>query len=213
MLPKLKKIVVLLCLLVIVPLVFQRVTTSEQFIDFKSVVNQNIFLYIVLLLFLKAISITYPPLPGAVFTVGSIPLIGWELSYVIDFLGSVLGASLAFYFGQEYGPAFLRWVLGEKFFAKVSSLSVKQSSQVEAAIVMRIMLGGLLSDGLAWSAPLIGFKFIPFIVGYAISHLITTLPIFYLLSVTTNFESAYLVLPMVILAWVVMYFLKGRFFE
>src|SRR3989337_132416 len=71
-------------------------------------VQQNLLLYFLFLLFIKILGILWPPLPGGLFTLGSIPAIGWELAYIADLVGSVIGSSGAFFMGRRYGPKLLR---------------------------------------------------------------------------------------------------------
>ncbi len=104
-------------------------------------------------------------------------------------------------------------MVGQPLTEKIRHTQLKRTNQVEAAIVLRFATGGLLSDGLAWGASLIGFRYKSFIVGYLISHIITTLPIFYLVGVSMSFDSWIAVAAVAITAWLVMYKFKGRYFE
>jgi uncharacterized membrane protein YdjX (TVP38/TMEM64 family) len=207
------KIVVVILLLVAVPLVFTKVLQLPFFIQLMETVKEYLIPFVCLLLVLKTVSIVYPPLPGGVITMGAIPFIGWELAYAVDIIGSTTGALTAYFLGKRYGKRILQWVLGEGLTNKITSLKVKEKNQIEAAFVLRVASGGMLSDGLAWGASLIGLRAVPFTIGYVSSHVITTLPIFYLVSVSTKFDSWILIAPIVGLAWLAMYKLKGKYFE
>jgi hypothetical protein len=71
----------------------------------------------------------------------------------------------------------------------------------------------MLSDGLAWGGSLLGFRFIPFFFGYIVSHLITTLPVFFILSLSSQVKSWIIFIPLVIIAWLLIIKFKGRYFE
>lgn len=151
------------------------------YLDFA---QSHVMAYLFVLLILKIMGIIYPPLPSAVFTITAIPLIGWKLAYVMDILGSAIGATSAYYLGKKYGECILKKVIGITLSNKIRAIKLKQKNQLESAIVLRLASGGLLSDGLAWGASLIGFTYVPFIAGYLISHIATTLPVFFLITRT-----------------------------
>ncbi len=203
----------LVALLVFPALLIQSTSNSVFVAEFAIIAQRNLVLYVPSLVLLKASSIVYPPLPGVVLTLASVPLIGWEPAYVIDIIGSGLGASTAYFLGKKYGYAILEKVVGQPLTEKIRHTQLKRTNQVEAAIVLRFATGGLLSDGLAWGSSLIGFRYKSFIVGYLISHIITTLPIFYLVGVSMSFDSWIIVSAVTITAWLVMYKFKGRYFE
>ena len=178
-----------------------------------AVVRHYFFLYVLVVFFLKSISIVYPPLPGSLFTVASIPFVGWQVAYAIDFVGSVFGALVSFLLGKKYGEKLLRLMLGDYIAQKVLAIKLKEKNQVESAVVLKIASGGVLSDGLAWGASLIGFKLQPFLLGYAISHVAVTLPIFYLLGASVEIQSGLIVGVLMLAASGLIFYFKGRYFE
>lgn len=70
---------------------YSQFSHSEAFVEFTEWSRQNIFLLILILFFIKLIGIVWPPLPGIVFMIGAIPLIGWLPVFLIDFSGAILG--------------------------------------------------------------------------------------------------------------------------
>ena len=178
-----------------------------------SLVQKNLFVYLVSLFLIKIVSIIYPPLPGVAFTIASIPFIGWQIAYIIDIVGSIAGATAAYHLGKRYGFPILVRVAGRVIADRVVRIKLKQRNQFEAAIFLRLASGGLLSDGMAWGASLIGFRYPTFIAGYTVSHIITTMPIFYFVSASISFNSWVVVALAAISAWIVIYKLKGRYFE
>jgi len=208
-----KKISSIILLLFVPALLIQLGVRSGIFHNISEIVQSHVPIYLFVLFLLKTVSIVYPPLPGVVLTIASIPLVGWKLAYFVDILGSFVGATISFYLGKKYGFSLLKLAVGKKLADKVLKIKLKQKTQVEAAIFLRIASGGMLSDGLAWGASLIGFRYVSFILGYLISHILTTLPVFYLIAASIVFDSWIVVFVIAILAWLILYKLKGRYFE
>ena len=186
---------------------------TESVHQLIEVIHRYLPLFLIMVMFAKAASILYPPLPGVVFTLTLIPLVGWELAYLFDLIGSLIGASASYFLGQKYGLTILKRVLGKTLTTKIAKVTLKPINQIEAAIMLRLAAGGLLSDGLAWGASIIGFRFKPFIVGYAISHALTTAPVFYALGASLSLHSWALFLAVAGLSWLVIFKFKGRYFE
>ena len=206
----------ILIILLILPAVILQILISQNsniVLGLVNFVRNYLVIYIVILLAIKVVGIVYPPLPGVAFTLTSIALIGWELAYAIDLVGSMLGASLAYFLGAKYGYRLLIKLFGKTLANKIANIKLKSQNQVEAGVVLRFAGGGILSDGLVWGAKLIGFRYKSFLIGYIISHLITTLPVFYLVSASITLNSWVVVVGVAILAWLVIYKFKGRYFE
>lgn len=199
--------------LALTSIIFSQALRLEEFQATINFVQNYFWFYIFFLFAAKTVSIVYPPLPGVVLTLASVPLIGWEAAYLVDITGSVFGAIISYQLGQKYGKSILKTILGEKLSGKILQIKLKQKNQVESAIVLRIAAGGALSDGLAWGASLIGFRLLPFIIGYSVSHVITTLPIFYFVGVSIAFHSWVIVGTAAVIAWFLVYKFKGRYFE
>lgn len=200
-------------LFILPAILIQQMSQSETFLDIAFAVQSHIVVYFLALFVLKALSIIYPPLPGVIFTIASIPLIGWKLAYYADILGSSFGATVSYFLGKKYGYAILKKVVGKFLADKIQAIKLKQRNQIEAALFLRFASGGLLSDGLAWGASLIGFRYVPFIIGYIVSHVATTLPVFYLISASVSYQSWIIGGVGVIIAWLILYKFKGRYFE
>jgi len=201
-------------LLIIAPaIVIHFGSTSNLVVELTSKIQTFLPLYVISLLIFKAVSIIYPPLPGIAVTLASVPLIGWPLAYVTDIVGGALGASVSFFLGKKYGFTILQKMVGETATKKLKTIKLKQKNQVEASVFFRFSSGGMLSDALSWGASLIGFRYAPFISGYVISHLLTTLPIFYLFGMTISTSLWVLIGLTLIIAWIVIFRLRSRYFE
>lgn len=205
--------ITVIIILIIPAFIISYIVQLEGFERVVSVIQSNLAMYLCGLFLLKSASIVYPPLPGTAVTLASIPVIGWEWAYAVDIFGSTLGASCAFFFGKRYGLHLIRSLMGVRMVKKITSFKLKQRNQIEASIMLRFATGGILSDALSWGAPLIGFSYAKYIVGYVISHLMTSFPVFYLLGIAVSFHSWIVLLIAMILAWGIMYKCKGRYFE
>jgi len=208
-----KRLAVIILLIVGVPILLSFIYSTSSITQIVSIVQENKTTFLISLLVGKSVAVIYPPLPGGLLTLGSIPLVGWKWAYTIDIIGSSFGATIAYFLGRKYGVRLLNWLMGEKMTKKITDVNVKQKSQFEAAFMLRTASGGVLSDGLAWGGSLIGLDYLPFILGYIVSHLLTTLPIFYLLSLSIELRSWVIVVPAALVAWFLIYKLKGRYFE
>lgn len=201
-------------LLLISPaLIIQLASQSRLVIHLNTLVHIYLPLYLFTLIILKVLGIVYPPLPGIVFTLASIPLVGWKVAYLVDLVGSTLGATCAFFLGKKYGYTFLNRMIGKTLADKIMKIKLKKKNQIEASLFLKFASGGLFSDGLAWGASLIGFRYIPFTIGYAISHVVLTLPVFFFVSASISFNSWVVIATVSALAWLAIYKFKGRYFE
>lgn len=205
--------VALLVALIIPAIAIQFLVDTPFVIQLQTYVQNYWWLYVSAIFFLKMISIIYPPLPGAAFTVSAIPFVGWQVAYIVDVLAGLTGASVAYVLGSKYGRSLLLWSIGEKMTHKIESIQLKKKNQIETFVMLRTASGGILSDGLAWGASLIGFSYSAFAIGYVVSHLITTMPIFYLLSTSVSVDSWIIAFSLAVLAWIGIYTFKGRYFE
>ena len=207
------KILIFVSFLGLYPLVLYLANQSPSFQDMILWLQQYQTIFLIALLFLKSISIIYPPLPGNLFTLGSIPIVGWEWAYAVDILGSTSGATISYFLGKKYGEPILRWAIGTRLTSKLTAIKIRAGNQIGAAFFLRLASGGMLSDGLSWGASLIKFQYRSFIIGYILSHLLTTLPVFYLLSLSISVKSWTIIVPTVFIAWFIIYKFKGRYFE
>lgn len=211
-----KRVVVTIFYLAIllVPAIFlQYFSDSELFHAIELYVENYWWLYTVSIISVKAISIVYPPLPGVAASISAIPFIGWQQAYILDLIGSIFGASISYFLGKKYGISLLRKVVGEGITQKLVDLKLKDRNQLEAVIVLRIAAGGMLSDGLAWGASVVGFSYRSYITGHTISHILTTVPVFYLIAVSSSVRSWIGLAFAAVVAWGLIFVFKGRYFE
>jgi len=142
-----------------------------------------------------------------------VPILGWQKAYLVDLAGSLLGVTSAYWLGYKYGVKIIRWIAGEKLLHKIQSIKLKPGSQFEAAFVLRTASGGTLSDVLAWGASLIGLRYWPYAIAHVANHILFTLPIFVLLGFSIRLHSWLVAIPVMGLAWWLIWKFKGRYFE
>jgi uncharacterized membrane protein YdjX (TVP38/TMEM64 family) len=168
---------------------------------------------VILIILAKAASIIYPPLPGIILTLAMIPILGWQKAYVVEIIGSLLGVSAAYFLGRKYGEKLIKWIAGEKLLKKIKSVKLKPGNQFEAAFVLRTASGGALSDTLAWGASLIGLRYWPYLFGHLANHILATFPIFLFIGLSIKLHSWLIAIPVMVLAWFIIWKFKGRYFE
>jgi uncharacterized membrane protein YdjX (TVP38/TMEM64 family) len=168
---------------------------------------------LVLVVLAKAASIVYPPLPGIILTLAMIPILGWQKAYIVELIGSLLGVTVAYWLGSKYGEKLIKWIAGETLLKKIKAVKLKSGNQFEAAFVLRTASGGALSDTLAWGASLIGLRYWPYLLGHLANHVIATFPIFLLLGLSIKLHSWLIALPVMVLAWFIIWRFRGRYFE
>jgi uncharacterized membrane protein YdjX (TVP38/TMEM64 family) len=92
---------------------------SPYFEIFKIWAEKNFVLYVFILVTLKTIGLIWPPLPGGLLTAGSIPVLGWLPAYLSDLMGSIMGASAAYYIAQKWGYKFINKIFDEVTIEKI----------------------------------------------------------------------------------------------
>lgn len=187
---------------------------TPYFTDFKDLAQNNLVLFIVILFFFKTLSIIWPPLPGGLFTLGSIPFIGWESAYLVDLAGSALGSVITYYLGMKYGLAFLRRVLNEDVITKIQSIKVKKYRQTELIIMLRLFTGSIFLEAITYGAGLLKIRFTSFLVGSLISHIIVGVPV-YFFAKEAILNPQNIVVSTILLVGVIftLYKVKGRYLE
>ena len=184
------------------------------FQDFISWSQENIIVYFVILVLMKILAIVWPPIPGGLLTLGSIPVIGWQLSYLADVLGGFIGASIAYYLGKTYGREFLQKLFDEPALAQLDRIKVIKNREVEAIAVLRVFYG-TISEVISYGSGLLGVSFKNFALGIFFSAL-ATLPLYYVVNNLFNGSTGVgLILNggILVAALILFFKFKGRYFE
>ena len=160
-------------------------------------------LFFLSLVTIKAVGIVWPPAPGSILTLGSIPIIGWPHAYLADLTGSLIGSSFAFFLGKKYGLAFLNHLIGDTLTQKISKIRIKKHRELESIFLIRLAGGATVFELVAYGAGILNLQFKNFIVGSLLSHLVIGVPAYYLIGNTIagrhlrlNFLLLLLLLPL-----------------
>lgn len=193
-------------------LIFLWLKQSGNFAYFYQWSQQNIYIFILVLLILKILAIVYPPLPGGILTLGSIPIIGWVDAYLVDLIGSVVGSCIAYYLGKKYGFDFLVKLFDEKTIDKFKHIKVKQYREIESVFVLRI-LGGMVVELVAYGSGLLKIGFLNFFIGSVLSHMVVGIPTYYLAKNIFSTQNLFASLVISIATLYLLWRVKGRYFE
>lgn len=175
--------------------------------------QQNSLLYFIFLTIIKILSIVWPPLPGGVFTYASIPLLGWWQSYLADFLGSMIGSSIAFYLGKKYGYSLLNKLFDKKTIEKIKSIKVRKDKEIEGTFVFRFTVGPAFLEAICYGAGIIGIQYRNFIAGSILSHTLSGIPSFYFVRSVTGGSNLIVILVSSLLFLIIMWKFRKRYFE
>lgn len=156
-------------------------THSQYFPGFLEWASRNLVLLYCLLVLIKIAGIIWPPIPGGLFTLFSIPVLGWTKAYSADFLGSVIGSSIAYAIARMWGYQFLRKFLDKTTLEKITRIKVVEHREFEAIFVLRIF-GGTLVEVICYGAGLLKVAYKNFLAGSIASHLLVGIPSYYLVS-------------------------------
>ncbi len=186
---------------------------SPYFFQINNWIAGNIILYVFILFVYKALGILWPPIPAGIFTLASIPFLGWVGAYFVDLVGSVVGGSIAYYLGRRYGITLLRKIFDEKILKKIKKVRIKRGREVEAVIIYRILLGTTILEVLYYGAGFLKIDFGKFLIGAILSHIVVGIPVFFFAQSVFSGKN---VLISVILSVITLFFVlktKGRYFE
>lgn len=207
-----KNLIVLFLFFFVTAILYLLFIQTPIFQEFIVWAQANLLLFFLILVAIKIVAIVWPPLPGGLLTLGSIPVIGWELAYLSDFSGSIIGSIIAFYLGKKYGYKFLNRFFDDKTIEKIKNIKIKKNRELESVIVLRI-IGGTLVEVVCYGAGLLNIKFHNFIIGTSISHLMFGIPAFYLTSNILHVQNALINASIIVLAILFFRKIKGRYFE
>ncbi len=185
---------------------------TPYFEVFKHWSQQNFKTYFAVLVTLKTVGLIWPPLPGGVLTLGSIPVLGWWPAYLADLLGSILGASAAFFIARKWGYQFIKKILDEMTVEKIRKVKIKRHREIEAIFFLRIF-GGTIVEAVCYAAGLLNINYFNFLIGTVSSHVALGVPFYYF---TNNiFEGKNFIFSFILVAifipWA--FIAKKRYFE
>lgn len=188
---------------------FSRTEHFQALIDWADY-NQTVF--VLILLFIKIVGIVWPPLPAAVFTLGSIPVIGWQSAFAVDFAGGIIGSCIAFWLSRKYGPNVIKTLFGESGLQQVQRFKFKPENELEAITLMRFF-SGAIAELISYGSGLTNIKFRNFLLGTIFSYMLITLPMFYAVSFVFEAENLLLAVIPIGVGIVLIYSIRHRYFH
>jgi uncharacterized membrane protein YdjX (TVP38/TMEM64 family) len=175
-------------------------------------VSQEYYLQIFIgLVVVKILAILYPPIPGALFSFGLIPVLGWKGSYLADSIGGMTGSMCAYMIGRFMGKNFLLKIIDKNIFTRLEKMKIKKHKRVEAVSVLKIFYGSI-SEYISYCAHLLGVNFRSFLLGTFIATL-ANIPFFIFADNLIHWRGFYFNVVFGTVAILAFVKLKGRYFE
>ena len=187
---------------------FTRQPVFEEVIGWA---QQNFWLYIGILVFIKIIAIVWPPLPGGLFTLASIPVIGWLPAFLAETVGGLAGSSIAYYLGKRYGYSFLRKVLDKEIIEKIQRVKMTGKRELEAIFFLRLFTG-LVAEAVSYGSGVIGVKYRNFFLG-TLAAQVVFIPTFYFFEEIISGKNLLIYAPAALILAAIFWKMKGRYFE
>ena len=185
---------------------------SPHFAVFKIWSESNLILYISVLFFIKVIGIIWPPIPGGIFTLASVPILGWELAYLTDFAGSLIGSTAAFFIARKWGWDFILKIFDTDVIEKFKKIKIKKHKEIESIFLMRFF-GGTIIEAVCYGAGMLGVSYKNFLIATVLSHPILGIPIFYFAKNILGGDGVILSIIFLIVLVIAFYKLKHRYFD
>lgn len=151
---------------------------TPYFEAFNIWTRHNLVIFYVSLLLAKILAIVWPPLPGSLFTFGAIPFIGWFQSYLVDLVGSLIGASIAYFLGKKYGYPFLAKIFNVNILQKIQQIKIRKDREIESIFIGRMAGAGNIMELVCYGAGVLRVRFSSFIIASFLANLFA-LPLYY----------------------------------
>jgi uncharacterized membrane protein YdjX (TVP38/TMEM64 family) len=209
-----KKSIIFITLIVVFSLLGYSWLVNQPFTQqIASFAQIHRYWLIIILVLIKVVGLVYPPLLGGIFNLAIIPFLGWQTAYIIDLLGTIIGAGICYVIAFKWGYKLLIKILDEDTVRKIIESKVKNNRQVEFSFVITIMSRFLMTEISYYAAGILKLDFKKFMFGAISSHLIIGIPSYYLTNMMFETKSLYLG----IVAWIIIIptwlILKDRYFE
>jgi uncharacterized membrane protein YdjX (TVP38/TMEM64 family) len=175
--------------------------------------RQNIIAMMMVLIVVKILGIIIPPIPGGVITVGAVPFIGWQLAFLSDFIGGMIGSVIAYYLGKKYGRSILEKLFDQKAVDKIYTIRIKPNREIESIFVLRFLFGSLIAEVICYAAGVLGVNFKSFVIGSIIYHIAIGVPAYFLVSNLLHNKNMIFNLILLVIAVPLFFVLRKRYFE
>ena len=198
--------------LVVTIIAYSLFARTEYFQSVLTWSADNLALFIFILVLIKIIGILWPPIPGIVFTVAAVPIVGWVPAFGADFVGSMIGSSIAFWLARRYGPKVILKLFGESGLKQVQRFKFKPNKELEAMAVTRVLTGAI-SELVSYGAGLTNIKYKNFFWGTFLSSVVVGLPLFFLLSIAFGDNGLLFGAIPLLIGLIIIYSLRNRYFS
>ena len=207
-----KQLLLYVGLLLTLSLLFNRLSESSWFSLLFEWSKSNKIILFGLLVLIKIIGIVWPPMPGGLFTVASIPLLGWQTAYAADLVGVLLGGGVAYRLGEKYGQKLVNNLFDAELAAKIGKAKIREGKEIEAIFMIRVISGGVILEAVCYASGLLKVKFKNFAIGLVSSHLVVGITSFFMASLLFTKENQILGILSLLIAIPVLARLKNRYF-
>src|SRR3989344_1180100 len=206
---KKNKHLVLVAVLVVGTLGLYFWLVKQPFFDgFVAWSQHYLWLYFIVLVFFKTLAIVWPPLPGGLFTLGSVAVIGWQYAFLGQVVGGLIGGSIAYFLGRKYGFVMLGIIFDEATLERIKKIKIYKHREFEALFFLRIFTT-TISEAISYGSGLIGIGFRNFFFA-TLCGFVFELPIFYLAQSILQGQNLWLSGALFLVAGLLFYKLQGR---
>lgn len=184
---------------------------TSYFETFETWAKANIFLYCVILIFIKIVGIVWPPLPGGVITIASIPILGWSGAYLTDLAGGIVGSIIAYFLARKWGKPFLRKIFNDDIIKQIDKIKLVPKHEIEGLFLLRIF-GGSIVEIVCYGAGLLKARFWHFLLASISSHLVVGVPTFFFFNGLMQGKNVLINFIIVIATFTLLYKYKNKYF-
>lgn len=192
---------------------FYWLVRSPYFVSIDSWIKTNKVIFVVSLYLYKTLGVLWPPIPAGLFTLMSIPFLGWSNAYLIDLLGSISGGTIAYHLGKKYGLPLLKKIFSDDIVEKIQKAKIKKGREIEAVFFYKILLGSTILEAVYYGAGFLRIGFNNFLIGSVLSHMLVGIPSFFLIGNIFSGRNFAISVVLSILALLLIFKTKGRYFE
>lgn len=184
---------------------------QPAYIRFTGWAQSNTILLISVLIIIKTLGIIWPPIPGSILTIGSTGIIGWELAFLTEFAGNMLGDLAAYYIGKHYGRAILTKLFDEKVVQQVDRIKIKPENAIEGLFILRIFTY-VVAEVVSYVAGILEIPLKSFVIAMALS-VIATAPFYFISEQILTGNNLLISVSIFALAGLLFYKLKDRYYK
>lgn len=186
---------------------------SGYYAGFMVWAKQNVALLFVCAVAIKFVGIVWPPLPGGIFVMGTIPMIGWPAALAANFIGTILGNTGAYFLGKKYGWKLLDKIAGVEATNRIRKIKIKPGKELEGVLVYQFVMSSIFVEGISFGAGLLGIKLWQLLVGSAVAGIVLGIPMFYLAGFALQPGNIWVRVVAIAVCLVLVIKLKDRYFE